>query len=56
LTFGAIFCSVLLPIIDLLQHFEDYVKGIVFAKKTKKNHNKKVSLKLCTKPGENLKI
>ena len=43
----------LLPIIDLLQQFEDYVRGIVLLKKKKIYNNKKISLKIqvCTKPG-----
>jgi hypothetical protein len=53
------FFGLLLPIIDLLQQFEDYVKGIALRKKKrKKSNNKKISLKIhCMyKKGVNLKI
>jgi hypothetical protein len=47
----------ILPISDLLQQFEDYVKGIVLRKrKGKISNNKKISLKICTKQGVSLKI
>jgi hypothetical protein len=39
------------------EQFEDYVKGIALKKrKEKKSNNKKISLKICTKQGVNLKI
>ena len=38
----------LLPIIDLIQQFEDYVKGIVLQERNILTNNK-ISLKICTK-------
>jgi hypothetical protein len=55
----AITTSLLLPNNDLLQQFEDYVielrckKG---RKKRGKKYNKKISLKICTKQGVNLRM
>jgi hypothetical protein len=38
----------LLPIIDLIQQFEDYVKGILLQERNILTNNK-ISLKICTK-------
>jgi hypothetical protein len=44
-----------LPIKDIFQQFADYVKWIALRKR-KTLTNKKISLKICTKTGVNLKI
>jgi hypothetical protein len=52
------FFRLLLPIIDLLQQFVWRLcqGNCVAKKKRKKSNNKKISLKICTKQGVNLKI
>ena len=52
-----IFNLLLLPMFDLLQQFEGYVKGIALRKKQMlTNLYKEISWKICTKNGVNLKI
>ena len=46
----------LLPNNDLLQQFEDYVIEWHCKKGGEKKYNKKISLKICTKQGVNLRI
>jgi hypothetical protein len=53
-TTAAKFLLLILPIIDLHQPSEDYVKEIE-CEKDQKNNNK-ISLKICSKPEVNLKI
>jgi hypothetical protein len=46
----------LLPNNDLLQQFEDYVIELRCEKEGEKKYNKKISLKICTKQGMNLRV